>query len=360
MEHFFCKTKIIVGSQAEAQLQSFSIRRLFLVTDPYFAQSGDADRIAQLSGAKETEIFSDITPDPSAQLAARGAAAVKSFAPDAVVALGGGSAMDCAIAMGYFSGLTPKLIAIPTNSGSGSEVTDFAILTHEGVKHPLVDDSLRPDAAILDDSLLQNLPPKLIADTGFDLLSHALEAWAATGAGAFSDALASDAFCTAYSLLPLSFAGGRNVRLRIHTASTMAGLAFSLAGLGICHALSHALGGEFHIPHGRINAILLPAVIDQNAHAAGSRYASLARRAGFSTGSDAVAIRALKNALIRLRRSLQMPDNLAQAGVSPTILRQKTDAIVTATLADPCCATNPAPVTDAMVRRILSDVMGHG
>ncbi len=360
MEHFFCKTKIIAGSQSAAQLQTFAIKRLLLVADPYFVQSGDAGRIAALSGAAETEVFSDITPDPSAQLAARGAAAVKAFAPDAVVALGGGSAMDCAKAMVYFSGLAPKLIAIPTTSGSGSEVTDFAILTHDGIKHPLVDDSLRPDVAILDDTLLQNLPPKLIADTGFDLLSHALEAWVATGAGAFTDALAADAFCAAYPLLPLSFSGQHDVRLRIHTASTMAGLAFSQAGLGICHALSHALGGEFHIPHGRLNAILLPSVIDCNTQAAGSRYAALSRRAGFSTGSESVAVRALKNALIRLRRSLNMPENLAQAGVSPTILRQKMGVITQATLADPCCGTNPLPPEENMVRRILSDVMGHG
>ena len=359
MEHFFCKTKIISGSQAAAELKHFAIKRLFLVTDPYFVQSGDARRVAGLAGAAETEVFSEITPDPSAQLAAQGAAAVKAFAPDAVVALGGGSAMDSAKAMVYFSGHICRLIAIPTTSGSGSEVTDFAILTHEGVKHPLVDESLRPDTAILDSDFLQNLPKTLIADTGFDLLSHALESWVATGAGAFTDALAGDAFCAAYPLLSLSYAGRQDVRARIHSASTMAGLAFSQAGLGICHALSHALGGEFHVPHGRLNAILLPAVVEGNTPAAGSRYAELSRRANFSTGSDPVAIRALKNALIRLRRSLNMPQTLAQAGVSPAALRQKTGAIVEAALADPCCKTNPVPPDDAMLRRILGDVMGH-
>ncbi len=352
MHSFQVSTKIMTG-RADALLQAMHIKRLLVVTDPFFAKNGTAKRIAQ---AETVEIFDQVAPDPSLSLAAKGAALVQSFQPDVIAALGGGSAMDCAKAMAYFSGLCPKRIAIPTTSGSGSEVTDFAILTHEGIKHPLVDDKLRPDIAILDRELLEALPPALIADGGFDLLSHALEAIAATGASPMSNAMAGSAFCTAFSLLPHSYAGDPSVRLDIHSAATMAGIAFSQAGLGICHALSHALGGEYHVAHGRLNAILLPAVIEYNAPAAGRAYAALARRAGFSGGAEAIAVRSLKNALVRLRKQLQLPETLAQAGIQ---LDGKLDSLVDAALKDPCCRTNPIPATAEGLSRILRQVQGH-
>jgi len=360
MEQFFCKTRILSGPGAVSCLKDMHIKRLMLVSDPFFAQNGTARSVAMAADAEAFEIFDRVAPDPSAQLAAEGAAAVRRFQPDAVVALGGGSAMDCAKAMAYFSGLQPKLIAIPTTSGSGSEVTDFAILTHDGVKHPLVDPALQPDTAILDSHLLRELPPKLIADGGFDLISHALEAWVATGSGSMSKALAGDAFCTAVQYLPRSFGGDTAVRQRIHEAATMAGMAFSSAGLGICHALAHSLGGEFHIPHGRLNAILLPSVIECNAPVSGPAYAALARRAGLSAGADPVALRALKNALLQLRRSLQMPQTLSEAGVPGAEVRNKADALISAALEDPCCNTNPVKADREKLRRILSEVAGHG
>ena len=147
------------------------------------------------------------------------------------------------------------MVAVPTTSGSGSEVTDFAILTHNGVKHPLVDPRLRPDVAILDEELLMGLPKSLIADGGFDVIAHAVEAFVARDAGTITDCFAREAFCTAYAALPASYAGRKEVRLKVHRAATMAGIAFTQAGLGLCHAMSHALGGMFHLPHGRLNAI---------------------------------------------------------------------------------------------------------
>ena len=360
MERFLCKTQIISGPGSLAALAELHIKRLLIVTDPFFSNNGTANHIAHISGAEHTEVFSKVAPDPSVSLAAEGTKMVQSFQPDTILALGGGSAMDCAKAMAYFSGLKLRFIAVPTTSGSGSEVTDFAILTHEGVKHPLVDEKLRPDIAILDSDLLTSLPPKLIADTGFDLISHALEAWAATGAGMLSDAMAFEALKTTFSLLPNSFGGDTAARMPLHTAATMAGLAFSAAGLGISHAMAHALGGEFHIPHGRLNAILLPAVMDCNAAKASHRYADLSRRLGFSTGTDPIALRALKNALIRLRSQLQLPDTLATAGVEPAQVRGKMDALVQASLADPCCATNPVKPESWHIQQILSEVMGRG
>ena len=360
MAQFSCKTKIISGEGAVSTLRELGIRRLFLVTDPYFVKSGKAEEILALSGAVEMEIFSEVQPDPSVELAAQGTARLRAFEPDAVVALGGGSAMDCAKAMVYFSGQAVRLVAIPTTSGSGSEVTDFSILTHNGIKQPLVDEKLRPDVAILDGNLLGELPGSLIADAGFDVLSHAVESYVATDAGAISDALAADAFTTAFCLLSASFGGKKVVRQRIHEAATMAGLAFTHAGLGLCHAMAHALGGIFHVPHGRLNAILLPAVIECNAHGAAGKYAKLARAAGLGGSADTLGVRNLKNGLIRLRRELGLPQTLLQAGVNPREVYRNAKTIVEATLADPCCKTNPVLVEDFMVRQILEAVTGRG
>lgn len=360
MERFLCKTKIISGPESLQTLAQLHIKRLMIVADPFFYENGTVNHIAHLSKAETVEVFHKVSPDPSVALAAEGTQALQAFRPDTLLALGGGSAIDCAKAMAYFSGLNLRFIAVPTTSGSGSEVTDFAILTHNGVKHPLVDEKLRPDMAILDGCLLRSLPKKLIAETGFDLICHATEAWVATGAGMISEALVLEALGKAFSLLPKSYAGDASVRLPLHIAATMAGMAFSSAGLGLCHAIAHALGGEFHIPHGRLNAVLLPAVMEVNAPAALHRYAELAIRLGFGTGSDSMAVRNLKNALIRLRKTLQLPETLRQAGIDPALLRQKSDHLVDAALADACCATNPAAVDASMIRRVLEMVMGHG
>ncbi len=360
MEVFSCKTRIVAGTGALSVLGTLGARRVFLVTDPYFRKNGTADRIAKSIAAEQVEIFSDVIPDPTVELAAKGAARVKEFAPDWIIALGGGSAMDCAKAIGYFGGGEYRLAAVPTTSGSGSEVTDFAILTHQGVKHPLVDEKLRPDLAVLDDALLEKLPKSLVADSGFDVLAHALEACGAVNGGSITDCLSRESFRMAISALPGSFAGDTSVRLEMHKAAAMAGLAFNQAGLGLCHALSHALGGAFHVPHGRLNAVLLPEVLGCNASAALGKYAALARAAGFTASSDTMAVRSLRNGLIQLRRELELPQTLAQAGVDILQLRQREQQIIEAALADPCCATNPVKVEAHMIRDILNQVAGRG
>ena len=360
MEQFFCKTKILSGSGSLRCLADLHIKRLLIVSDPFFFENGPTDRISQLSQAESVEIFHDVTPDPSTQLVAKATKLAQNFQVDTILALGGGSAMDCAKAIAFFSALPVRLIAVPTTSGSGSEVTNFAILTHEGVKHPLVDEKLQPDIAILDGELLASLPQPLIADTGFDLIAHALEAWVASGAGQISDSLALGALKTAFAQLPRSFSGDLTARSALHTAATMAGMAFSSAGLGLCHAISHSLGGAFHKPHGRLNAILLPAVVECNSEKAGHRYACLARQLGFSTGADPIAQRMLKNALLQLRRQLNLPDTLAQIGISPATLREQTEQVIAAALADPCCQTNPVQPEAHHIRKILASVMGHG
>ena len=360
MEEFSLATKIYAGAGAVSALEGFGARRLLLVTDPYFMKNGTAERIAKLSGAEQVEYFDAVQPDPTVALAAEGTVKLKQFQPDLMVALGGGSAMDCAKAMAYFAQGDFPLVAIPTTSGSGSEATDFAILTHGKAKHPLVDPKLRPDAAILDSDLLDGLPPGLIADSGFDVLTHAMEAYVATRAGVFSDMYARESFRIAYAVLPASYAGRREVRLRMHLASTMAGIAFSHAGLGVCHAISHSLGGMFHVPHGRLNAVLLPAVLSCNSNAALHRYAELARAAGMAGSADAVAVRNLKNGLLRLRRELGLPETLTQAGIPPQKIREELPRIVEAVLEDPCIETNPIPVEEFVIRRILEEAGGRG
>jgi len=154
----------------------------------------------------------------------------------------------------------------------------------------------------------------------------------------------------------VSFGGNAGVRMEIHEAATMAAMAFSQAGLGICHSLSHTLGGMYHIPHGRLNAILLPAVISVNAQGAQGKYAALARDAGFSGAAEALAVRNLKNGIIRLRRELRLPGTLAEAGVKPADLRRNLATIVASALKDPCCNTNPVEVTASLLEEVLREL----
>ena len=359
MEEFSCKTRVVSGSGTIRMLGKLEKKKLFLVADPFFVKNGTAKRVADATGCRELEIFDRVQPDPTVELAAEGTANLREFGPDLVVALGGGSTMDLAKAMAYFGKGDYTVAAIPTTSGSGSEVTDFAILTHNQVKHPLVDKRLRPDMAILDADLLQELPKGLIAETGFDVLTHALEAYVARNSGAITDVYAREAFSSAYASLPASYGGNKSVRLKVHLAATMAGMSFSQAGLGLCHAMAHSLGGMFHVPHGQLNAVLLPSVVATNAHVAASKYAQLSRACGMGSTTDTIAVRNLRSNLVRLRRELKLPETLAQAGIAPGALRSAMGDVVSATLADPCCRTNPMKVEDFLVRRILEEVTGR-
>ena len=359
MELFSSHTKILSGNGSLSFLGTLGAERVFLVTDPYFVKSGMADKVLKAAGAEHTCVFDRVTPDPSVELAAEGTADFRKFDPDLLIALGGGSSMDCAKAIFCFAKSGIPFAAIPTTSGSGSEVTDFAILTHDGIKHPLVDKSLQPTYAILDGDLLQTLPKSLIADAGFDVLSHALEATAARNAGTISDLFAKEAFRLAYENLSASYSGNLSARLPVHEAAALAGLAFNQAGLGLCHGISHCLGGIFHVPHGRLNAIVMPAVIEINEKAAGHAYAELARFAGMPGTADTVALRNLKNGILRLRRQLGLPETLKQAGVDPREVLRRTGEITQAVLKDPCCESNPVPVDENVVKTVLNQVTGH-
>ena len=337
MQTFSLATAIYSGEGALAQLPRLCGASTLIVTDEFFAKNGWANRLAQSCG--KAEIFDRVQPDPPVELIAQGVAVMKACAPDTLVALGGGSAIDCAKAMLCLGQSAARLIAVPTSSGTGSEVTSFAIVTHDGVKHPLVDPKIRPAAAILDPALLEKLPPSLIADGGMDAAAHCLEAIAAKNASPFTDALAMTAFRSLLELLPKSFEGKISVRQAIHESATMAGIAFDNGGLGACHALSHALGGAFHTPHGRLNGVLLPHVIRFNAQTHPRPYEALAAYCGLP------GIRGLLLSLGRLRSALKLPATLEEAGLTKSALLEAAESLAQAAELDPCTQFNPRPVT---------------
>lgn len=350
MQTFALQTKLCFGENALDALSDIQAQRVLIVTDRFFAENGIAEQIGKHCGC-EFRIFSEVQPDPALTLIAQGVQVMQDFSPDTLIALGGGSAIDCAKGMLAMSGKNACLIAIPTSSGTGSEVTSFAILSHGGVKHPLVDDSLRPRMAILDASLLQKLPKSLIADAGMDVLSHCIEAVAAKNASPFSEAFAVCAFRNALELLPKSYRGDCSVRETVHCAATMAGVAFDSAGLGACHALSHAIGGTFHLAHGRINGILLPHIITFNAPACAPSYSGLANMCGLS------GVAGLRLALTRVRKQLELPASLREAGLTREAVAQEAETISEAAVNDPCTLTNPRPVTKSDYLALLRSAL---
>ncbi len=347
MQEFSLATTLLCGADALDALNALPAERVLVVADPFFVQNGTAARLAARFSGAQTQIFSEICPDPEVQTVAKGAELLRAFVPDTLVALGGGSALDCAKAILAMSGAQARLIAVPTSSGTGSEVTRFAVLTHEGKKHPLIDPALRPQLALLDETLLTSLPPSVLCDAGFDAVSHALEALCAARATPFSDAFALCALQTLLRELPRSFGGERTARAAVHCASTMAGVAFDNAGLGLCHALSHALGGAFHIPHGRLNAVLLEHVVRAQAEKCDEIYRRAAAFCGLS------GTQGLLFALRRLRARLRLPESLRGCGISGAELLDVRETLLDAALADPCALDAPVAATREVFSALL-------
>lgn len=337
-------------------------RRAFIVTDRFMADSGKVDYLtgplSRLGGSYE--IFSDVTPDPDINTVTAGVAHIMAFQPDVVIALGGGSPIDAAKAMVYFAvnqGLKDcPFIAIPTTSGTGSEVSKFAVISdrEKQVKYPLVDDVLLPDVAMLDASLVVSVPKGVTADTGVDVFTHAVEAFVSTGRNDFSDAMAEKAIKLVYRYLLKVYKEPDNIeyRQRMHNASCLAGIAFSNAGLGLNHGMAHALGAKLHLPHGRANGILLPYVMSFNAGCTSKltptarRYAKIAR----SIGMGATSTRQSALNLIRFARSsmekLGIPSSVkATKLVTAAEFEEMLDELAETALADRCTATNPEPCT---------------
>lgn len=341
METFALRPALIFGADPLAALAELSGKRVLVVTDAFLARSGLLDRVAARLGGCTLRVFDGVEPDPSLQLVAQGVKILQEFQPDVVVAFGGGSPMDCAKGMCWFAQPHPPLWCIPTTAGTGSEVTAFAVLTdtEKGVKYPVVDQVLLPTQAILDPGFLDGVPPQVTADTGMDVLTHGVEAYAAKGANPFTDALAEKAVALAYAALPGAFRGDKGAKGQMLYASCLAGMAFNAAGLGVCHAMAHSLGGRFHVPHGRLNAMLLPQVVAFNGQdpKTAEKYARLARCCGL-----AASPRALSAAMVRLRGLLGLP---AVLQVPKAALEAALPALSAAALADVCLPGNPRAVT---------------
>ena len=372
-------------------------RRACIITDTTMEQLGHVRKVSEVleNMGMEVRVFSGVQPDPDIATAQKALDMVNAFQPDMFIALGGGSPMDAAkiiwllyevpdikfddIALRFMDirkrvvsfpdlGKKAVMVAIPTTSGTGSEVTPFAVITDNrtGVKYPLTDYALTPDMAIVDPEFVMDLPPSLVANAGLDVLTHAIEAYTSTLATNFADGQAMEAVRLVFKYLRRSYAGGEErliPREKMHYAATMAGMAFANAFLGVCHSLAHTLGSCFHLPHGLANAILLSYVIEYNATDTPTkqgmlpqykypwvkgRYARIADMLHLADDveGDGPEARAEKTArLVRaietLKRDLGIPASLREAGIAEADFLQKLDEMAEQAFDDQCTVSNP-------------------
>lgn len=370
------KTELHVGKGALQQLSHYKNEHILVVADPFLKTSGTLDAIlANFDDNNDIVVFTDIVPDPLIETVVAGIKSAGDKPISIVLSIGGGSAIDASKAMYYFAkkqGAFSEaiLIAIPTTSGTGSEVTSFSVITdaERGTKYPLVTKEILPDVAILDADLVLSLPGNITADTGMDVLTHAIEAYVSTKATDFSDALAEKAIKLVFEYLPKAYKNGQDVEARekMHAASTLAGMAFNTASLGINHSLAHAAGAKFHVPHGRLNSILMPHVIQYNAgiefnnrnrqatdKTVASRYQDIAKLLGCSASSPVSGVRQLVEAIKKLQRKLEMPTSLREYGVKADAFAQYKVEISEAALHDGCTPTNPRVPTAEELLKVL-------
>ncbi|MDO5093739.1 MAG: 1-propanol dehydrogenase PduQ [Propionibacteriaceae bacterium] len=366
MKEFRLATRVGLGAEALAALDEFRDAPVFLVTDEFLATTPVYRQVVDRLGA-HVATFTGVNPNPTTGEISAGVAAYVQARPQVVVAYGGGSVMDAAKVMHKAAleagiGAPGGLVAIPTTSGSGSEVTSFAVVTDEAThtKIPIVSQDLVAGLAILDPQAVVGVPKHITADSGMDVLTHAIEAYVAANASDFSDALAEKAVELVLTHLERCFTHGDDLKARshMHNASCMAAMAFDNAGLGIVHSLAHALGGRYPVAHGRLNALLLPHVIEFNAERspwAAERYARLGRLVAPSATGRA-AVTSLVAAVQRLRAKLGMPGRLSEVKVGSAELRRDQPELVAAALADGCTPGNPVAPSADDLRTILRKV----
>ena len=380
MKSFEIKTRIFFGEQALDHLKELPYRKILIITDPFVVQSRMIDLItAPLIEAKiDYDIFKDVVPDPPIEKISEGVRKLLEYRPEAIVAVGGGSAIDSSKSIREFALKVDNygevgLIAIPTTSGTGSEVTSFAVVSDREAerKYPLVSESLAPEETILDAELVKSVPPAITADTGMDVLTHAIEACVSTNRNDFSTALAEKSIeiCGVFLLRAYLDGNDTHARQKMHVASCLAGLAFNSASLGLNHGMAHQLGAMFHIPHGRANAMLLPHIIefnsDINKHSksrkeylpAVKRYSTIAQILGLSSYNKIMTVRSLVNWVQFMLKEMDIPLSISQMGtITEEEYMSKLDVMAEAALADGCTATNPREATKADVIQIYKDL----
>ena len=365
MKTFGMKTVIHFGDNALDRLREIPYKRVLIITDPFVVQSKMIDLITEplAKGGIEYDIFSNVVPDAPVDKIADGVKKFLSYQPEAVVAVGGGSAIDSSKAIREFALKINNygkvgLIAVPTTSGTGSEVTSFAVVndTEAKVKYPLVSPDLTADEAILDAELVKSVPPAITADTGMDVFTHALESYVSTGHNEFSAALAEKAMeiCGVFLLRAYLDGSDMHARQKMHVASCLAGLSFNAAGLGITHSMAHQLGAIFHIPHGRANAMLLPHIVEYNANInkrsrsqkeylpAVKRYSNIAHLLGLSNYNEVMSVRSLVNWIQFMQKEMNIPLTIEEMKtITPDAYFAAVDKMADMALADACTAANP-------------------
>jgi acetaldehyde dehydrogenase/alcohol dehydrogenase len=392
MQWFKIPPKIYFEKGAIQYLEQMpNISRAFIVTDPTMVKLGYVDKALYYLRKRHdychSEIFSEVEPDPSIETINRGVASMNNFKPDVIIALGGGSAIDAAKGMWLFYehpdtsfdglrlkfmdirkrafmfpnlGKKAQLVAVPTTSGTGSEVTSFSVITDKkkgNIKYPLADYELTPDVAIIDPQFVATMPKSITADTGMDVLTHAIEAYVSVLASDYTNGLAMKAIELIFKYLPRSYDNPEDsvAREKVHNASCIAGMAFSNAFLGVNHSLAHKLGGEFHIPHGRANAILLPHVIKYNSQipskftifpkygkfVADYRYAQISRQLNFGGTTQEEQVDALIKAVRDLMARLNIPMTIKDCGIDEKEFLAKIPALSEKAFEDQCTTANP-------------------
>lgn len=323
----------------------------------------------------EIKLIEGVEPDPSVETVMNGAAVMREFQPDWIVAIGGGSPIDAAKAMWIFyeypdftfqQAVVPfglpelrqkaKFAAIPSTSGTATEVTAFSVITDykKKIKYPIADFNITPDVAIVDPELAQTMPAKLTAHTGMDALTHAIEAYVAALRSAFSDPLAMEAITMVQKYLLKSYSGDKEARTQMHYAQCLAGMAFSNAMLGITHSMAHKTGAEFHIPHGCANAIYLPYVIQYNAKSCADRYAEIAKRLGLAGETEKELVDALINFVRELNKELSIPATMKEYGITEEDFKANLEYVAHNAVLDACTGANPRPIDDKTMEKLLT------
>ncbi|HIX70368.1 MULTISPECIES: bifunctional acetaldehyde-CoA/alcohol dehydrogenase [Enterococcus] len=403
MQWFKLPSKIYFEKNSLLYLEKMeNVERVMIVCDPGMVQFGYADRVREVLARRKNnvkiEIFSDVEPNPSTNTVYAGTKVMVDFEPDTIIALGGGSAMDAAKGMWMFyehpdtsffgakqkfldirkrtykidKPVKTQFVCIPTTSGTGSEVTPFAVITDSEthVKYPLADYALTPDVAIVDSQFVLSVPAAVTADTGMDVLTHAIESYVSVMASDYTRGLSLQAIKIVFDYLQRSVeVGDLESREKMHNASTMAGMAFANAFLGISHSIAHKIGGEYGISHGRTNAILLPHIIRYNAkdpqkHAmfpkydyfrADTDYADIAKFLGLKGETTAELVEALATAVYELGRTVGIQMSLKAQGVTKKTLDATVDRMAELAYEDQCTTANPKEPLISELKEIIID-----